>query len=248
MGKASRERSARERIAEERKLQARRDKQVKTLSVAGGALALIAVAVGLVVLANSRGEEKGVYDGPVAPTSRQDDGSIVMAKEGVTAPVVEIYEDFQCPACKGLEETNGATFKQLAADGKVKVVYRPFRLFGQEPLKSNSQRAANAALCAPGDNWLKFHDRLFAEQPEEGKTGFRNSDLIDWAADYGISGSAFESCVNGGEKADQVQAMTDHALKTAGVQSTPTVKLNGTDITEKSWTADDLTKAIEGAS
>ncbi|GAB2817884.1 thioredoxin domain-containing protein [Actinocorallia aurea] len=248
MGKASRDRSARERIAEERKLQARRDRQVKTLAVAGGALALIAVAVGIVVLANSGGGDKTEYTGALAPTSRQDDGSIVMAKEGVTAPVVEIYEDFQCPACKSLEETNGAAFKELAAQGKAKVVYRPFRLFSQEPLKSNSERAANAALCAPGDNWVKFHDRIYAEQPAEGKTGFQNADLISWAAEYGISGSAFEACVNNGEKSAQVQAMTDHAFNIGKVESTPTVLLDGKNITDQAWSPEDLTKAVTGAS
>ncbi|ROO84010.1 thioredoxin-like protein [Actinocorallia herbida] len=248
MGKASRERSARDRIAEERRIQAKRDRQVKTLAVAGGALAMIAVAVGIVVLANSGGGDKAEYSGPLAPTSRQDDGSIVMAKEGVTSPVVEIYEDFQCPACQKLEETNGATFKQLAEQGKAKVVYRPFRLFSQDPLKSNSERAANAALCAPGDNWVKFHDRIYAEQPEEGKTGFANADLISWAAEYGISGSAFEKCVNGNEKSAQVQAMTDHAFNVAKVESTPTVLLDGKNITDRAWTAEDLTKAVTGTS
>ncbi|MCD0450804.1 DsbA family protein [Actinocorallia sp. API 0066] len=247
MGKASRERSARERIAEQRKLEARRDKQVKTLAVAGGALALIAVAVGVVVMADA-GKDEPAYTGPLAPTSRQDDGSVVMAKEGVTAPVLEVYEDFQCPACKGLEESSGNTIKQLAAEGKVKVVYRPFRLFGQDPLKGNSERAANAALCAPGDNWIKFHDRLFAEQPKEGKVGFENADLISWAADYGVSGAAFESCVNNGEKGAQVQAMTDHAFNTAGVQSTPTIVLNGKNVTDQAWSGDDLAKAVQEAS
>ncbi|MDX6743024.1 DsbA family protein [Actinocorallia sp. A-T 12471] len=248
MGKSSRERSARERIAEERRLQAKRDKQVKALAVGGGALALIAVAVGLVVLANSGGGDKMEYTGALAPTSRQDDGSVVMAKEGVTGPTVEVYEDFQCPACKSLEETTGATLKELAAQGKARVVYRPFRLFSEDPLKSNSERAANAALCAPGDNWVRFHDRLFAEQPKEGKVGFENSDLIAWAADYGISGSAFESCVNGNEKSAQVQAMTDHAFNIGKVQSTPTIMLDGKNITEQAWTPDDLTKAVTGTS
>ncbi len=247
MGKATRDRSARERLAEQRRIQAQREKRNRALIAIGGALALIVVAVGAVILMNS-GKDKGEeYAGALAPVTRQADGSIVMAKEGVTAPVLEIFEDFQCPACKNFEDTSGDTVKRLAAEGKVKVVYRPFRLFSQDPMKSNSERAANAALCAPAGNWVRFHDKIFAGQPREGTTGFPNAKLIAWGAEAGITGTEFENCVNGGQKNSQVTAMTDYALKTGKVQSTPTVKLNGKEITEAAFSPGDLEKAVSSA-
>ncbi|GAA0968650.1 DsbA family protein [Actinocorallia libanotica] len=247
MGKATRERSARERLAEQRKIQAQRDKRKRMLTAVGGALVLIVAVVGLVILVNSGKDKSEDYAGEIAPTSREADGSIVMAKAGVSAPVLEVYEDFQCPACKNLEETSGDTIKRLAAEGKVKVVYRPFRLFSQDPLKSNSERAANAALCAPGDKWVRFHDRIFANQPREGSVGFENDDLIDWAGESGISGAEFESCVKEGQKTAQVTAMTEHALNTAKVESTPTVMLDGQNITDAAFSPGDLEKVVTAA-
>jgi protein-disulfide isomerase len=247
MGKATRERSARERLAEQRRIEAQREKRRRMLTVVGGAAALILAAVGLVVFVNSTKDQAQVYTGALAPVTREADGSIVMAKEGVTAPVLEIYEDFQCPACKNLEDTSGDTIKRLAAEGKVKVVYRPFRLFTTDPLKSNSERAANAALCAPADKWVPFHDKIFANQPREGSVGFENDDLVSWGGDVGISGAEFESCVKDGQKAAQVTAMTDYAVGTAKVESTPTVKLDGEVITNAAFSPGDLEKAVASA-
>ncbi|MEO3783535.1 thioredoxin domain-containing protein [Actinocorallia sp. B10E7] len=247
MGKATRERSARERLAEQRRIEAQREKRTRMITVVGGALALILVAVGLVVYINSSKDKSEEYAGKLAPATREADGSIVMAQPGVTAPVLEIYEDFQCPACKNLEDTSGDTIKRLAAEGKAKVVYRPFRLFGQDPLKSNSERAANAALCAPADKWVRFHDEIFDNQPREGSVGFQNDDLIAWGGESGITGAGFENCVKQGEKNTQVASMTEYALNTAKVESTPTVKLDGEVITDAAFSPSDLEKAVASA-
>ncbi|MGH3391053.1 MAG: DsbA family protein, partial [Actinomadura sp.] len=171
-----------------------------------------------------------------------------MAKAGVTGPVLEVFEDFQCPACKNFEATNGDTLKRLAAEGKVKVVYRPFRLFNQDPLKSNSQRAAGAAACAPADKWVAFHDIIFRNQPPEGTEGFANDDLIGWAGEAGISGAAFEKCVTGGEQNAKVEQATQFATG-AGIEGTPTLKLDGTRLgDEATYTKEGLEKAILTAS
>ena len=33
---------------------------------------------------------------------------------------IDVWEDFQCPACKNFEDINGATLKSLAKEGKAK--------------------------------------------------------------------------------------------------------------------------------
>jgi protein-disulfide isomerase len=171
-----------------------------------------------------------------------------MAEPGVERPVLEIYEDFQCPSCKEFEKLNGPTVKQLAAARKVRVVYRPFQLFRQEPMKSNSLRAANAALCAPADRWIPYHDVIYRHQPKEGDTGFSDEDLISWAGKVGIRGPAFEKCVKGHQKYAQVASMTQYAVQTAKVTSTPTVKLDGKALsTAQTFTVDGLRKAILAA-
>ncbi|GAA2580052.1 thioredoxin domain-containing protein [Actinomadura fulvescens] len=249
MNKVDRERSARQRLAEERARQAARGKQRRLLFTVLGTIAAVAIVVVVVVLVRNAGNDSKTgsdYKGALAPTTRQQDGSVVMAAAGVAKPVLELYEDFQCPACKSVEDSLGTTIKEQAAAGKVRVVYRPFRLFGQEPLRSNSQRAANAAACAPAGRWVQYHDRLYAEQPEEGDVGFRNGDLIKWAGETGITGDAFARCVNGGEKNAVVDQATAYAAK-AGVTATPTLMLDGRKAPNDALTPDGLKKAIETA-
>ncbi|MFI0445246.1 DsbA family protein [Actinomadura sp. 6N118] len=249
MNKADRGRSVRQRLAEERARQAARERQRRLLFIVPGAVAAAAIVVVAVVLVRDTGggsEPGSDYKGVLAPATRQPDGSVAMAKAGVAKPVLELYEDFQCPACKLLEDRLSTTIKEQAAAGKVKAVYRPFRLFQQEPLKSNSQRAANAAECAPAGSWIRYHDRLFAEQPREGEVGFENADLVEWGRAAGITGDAFAKCVNGGEKNAMVDRATAYAAK-AGVTATPALKLDGKQVAGDALTPDGLKKAIEAA-
>lgn len=248
MSKAARQRTARERLAEERRRHAEQQKRIRAVLITLSAVAMIVAVVFTVVFVQSRKADPSGYQGPLAPFSRESDGSIVMAKAEVTGPVLEVFEDFQCPACKNFEESNGDTLKRLAAEGKVKVVYRPFRLFQQEPLKSNSQRAANAAGCAPADKWVSFHDIVFEHQPREGAKGFDNKDLIQWGKEAGIGDAAFEKCVMDGERNSLVDQTTQYA-RTAGVEGTPTLKLDGTKLGDQAtYTKEGLEQAVMAAS
>ncbi|WP_396447861.1 DsbA family protein [Actinomadura sp.] len=232
MSKAARERSARERLAAERKRQAAREKQRRLLAIVLGsvvAVAVIVVATVLVIDQKNKNGRAEPHKGALAPLSRQDDGSIVMAKAGVTKPELEIFEDFQCPICKQFEASTGETVEKLALEGKVKVVYRPFHLFGQQkdPIRINSLRSAEAALCVPADKWISYHDALFKFQPAEGEKGFSPDDLVKWGKDVGVTDPNFEKCVRDEQKKSQVDAMTKYALQDRGVDGTPTVFLNG---------------------
>jgi protein-disulfide isomerase len=254
MSKAARERSARERLAEERKRQAARDKQRKLLAIVIGAVVAVAAVVVVTVIVMDRqgksNQKATAYTGPQAPLSRQADGSIVMAKAGVTAPTLDVFEDFQCPACKAFEDSTGKNVKQLAAEGKVKVVYRPFHLFGQQPdpVKRNSLASAAAALCVPADKWLSYHDALYKYQPEEGTKGFANKELVNWGKDVGVTDSGFDKCVTDQQKKDQVTSMTSYALETKKVNSTPTLFLNDRKLDSKEYDSGDaIAKAIAEA-
>lgn len=243
--------SARRRLADERTRDAARQRRQRLLVVVLGGVAAAAVVVVLVVVAVSRNgagdEALDSYKGPLAPTAREQFGAVAMALPGVSAPVLELYEDFQCPACRELEKRFGGTIKQLAAEGKAKVVYRPFQLFQQDPLMSNSRRAANAAACVPVAGWIAYHDRLFAEQPAEGDTGFANEDLIDWGAAQGVADPAFAACVNGSQKIDLVEKASAQAGR-AGVDATPYLALNGRKLDgDVLGSADELRNAVAKA-
>jgi protein-disulfide isomerase len=232
MSKAARQRTARERLAEERRKQALKQKRARALMISFSAVVVLALVVTIGVLYANRTEARvkkaTAYTGQLAPVTREADGSIVMASQTAgTLPLLEIFEDFQCPICQQFEQASGSTVKKLAAQGKVKVVYRPFQLFQQEPLASNTRRAANAALCAPADKWVSYHDALYKYQPKEGSKGFSVKDLEQWAQDLGFDDATFQKCVSGTEKGAQLDQMTKNALNDRKVTGTPTVYLNG---------------------
>ncbi|MFG2086058.1 MULTISPECIES: DsbA family protein [unclassified Spirillospora] len=243
--------SARRRLADERGRAAVRQRRRRLLAVVLGAVAVAAVVVAGTVVAVSRiggdGPLGDTYTGPLAPATRVEHGAVAMAQPGVTGPVLELYEDFQCPACEALEGRLGGTLKQLAAEGEARVVYRPFQLFQQEPLMSNSRRAANAAACIPVSKWVPYHDRLFAEQPPEGASGFTPENLITWAAELGVTDPAFAACVNGNQKIDLVEKASTAAGR-AGVDSTPYLALNGERVDgDALGSPDELKKAVAQA-
>ncbi|QFG25969.1 thioredoxin domain-containing protein [Actinomadura sp. WMMB 499] len=246
---ADNERSARRRLADERARDAARTKRRRLLLTVLGGVAAAAVVVAVVVMVTGRQDGPdpiAEYDGTLAPATHQRDGSVAMAKQGVNAPVLEIYEDFQCPACRAMEARLGATIKDLAAEGRVKVVYRPFQLFQQDPLMGNSRRAANAAACAPAGKWVAYHDKLFTHQPPEGDEGFTPDELVTWAGEVGITGPQFETCVRGMQKIEQVEDATTAAGR-AGVDSTPYLALNGRKLTGDALTPEGLRDAVAGA-
>nr|BFE89000.1 hypothetical protein GCM10020093_116010 [Planobispora longispora] len=162
-------------------------------------------------------------------------------------PVVDVYEDFQCPACKSLEETSAATLKNLAAEGRAKVVFHTVTIFGKETgvLHANSVRAAAAARCVPaGPAWVTFHDKLFEEQPAEGSEGFAIDDLIAWGEDAGVTDPDFAACVRSQQHAAAYLADSDKELAAAKLEHTPTVKLNGTELVNEPFNPSALRQAV----
>jgi protein-disulfide isomerase len=250
MSKAARQRSARERLAEERKRQAQKQQRARRLMITLSGLVVVALAVVITVYFVNK-KDPNAYTGALAPTTRQADGAILAAKPGAKAPKLELFEDFQCPICHEFENSSGSTIKRLAAEGKVNVLYYPFWLFKQQtdPIRGNSQRAANAALCAPADKWIQYHDAIYKHQPAEGSKGFSNKDLIGWAKDLGFATPQFQQCVNGNQKQSQIDQMTNYAEQTRKVTGTPTVFLDGqsVDLNSTLLNAKNLEKAILAA-
>lgn len=230
MGKASRDQSTRDRIKAQREEERRRERMRRMVTITAAAVvALGAIGAGWWYAAQSSKSEQA--SGSLAPVAAAADGSVVMAKAGVVKPVLDVYEDFQCPACKDLERTSGATIKNLAAEGKVKVVYHPITIFDGGITRANSVRAGAAARCVPGGApWIKYHDRLFEEQPSEVVEGFKIPDLIAWGKDEGVTDPNFEKCVTSQEKAPAHIAYSTKILESQKLQGTPTLKLDGVEV------------------
>lgn len=228
--------AARERIRLERERAARRQRRNRALLIIGGALAVVVITV--VVLAVARPGQSGppgggpvnaaYYTGPFAPVTLNADHSVTVARPGVSAPVLDIYEDFQCPVCDEFEKANGGTVQKLAAEGKVKVVYHPFTIFlGEHPAQENSVRAWAAARCVPASHWLLYHNLLYSNQPSERASGgFPVSQLLALGRKAGLASAPFTSCVRSQRYAAEAVPLSEQIIR-SGITGTPTVKLNG---------------------
>ncbi|MEU3308684.1 thioredoxin domain-containing protein [Nocardiopsis sp. NPDC006832] len=181
MGSEARKRS-REKLKEQREKEKRAARRKKNLLVVGIAAAVVLLIVGIGYAVMTSGEDEG-YDGELAAQVLQEDGSVVMANEGVSAPVVEVYADYQCPACRQFELLNGDLLKERAASGEAIVHFRPVSIFAQQPtpISSNSLRGGVAARAAADHGvFVEYNDLLFENQPAEGREGFTVDELKEW--------------------------------------------------------------------
>lgn len=181
MGSEARKR-ARERLREQREKEKRAAQRKKTLIVVGSAIAvvLLIVVVGYAVMTADRSDG---YQGELAQETLQSDNSVVMAQPDAEAPVVEVYADYQCPACRQFENTNGDRLKEMAAEGEAIVQLRPVSIFAMQPppTSSNSLRAGAAALAAADQGvFVEYNDILFANQPNSAEEGYTPDELKTW--------------------------------------------------------------------
>jgi protein-disulfide isomerase len=202
-------------------------------------LVLIAVALGISALlriTDSGGKDKpdpteaadtaGAKPGSAVPVATEQ--GLVVGPEG--APnTVTIYEDFLCPYCEMFETATRDGLRKLAADGTVRVEYRPFNLLSPK-LGDYSYRAAAAyavVLDRSGpEAALKFHDLLYENQPPESGPFPSDDDLIARALQAGAADADVRAPIQNGEGDSRVDSMTAEAAA-AGVRGTPTILLNG---------------------
>jgi protein-disulfide isomerase len=113
----------------------------------------------------------------------------------------------------------------LSTAGKVQVDYRPFDLLGDYSARATG--AFGVVLDKSGPEVAKkFHDLLYANQPEESAKSFPDADaLIELAVQAGAKESEVADGIKEGEN-DFARKATKEAEK-AGVSSTPTVLVDG---------------------
>jgi protein-disulfide isomerase len=219
----------------ERDRNARRRWRIRALTVSVGVLVLAAAAA--VGVTSHHGTHTTVpaspppfgYAGPYAPVTLNADNSVTMDRHGVTKPVLDVYEDFQCPACRAFEKSDGAVIQQLADQGKVKVVYYPFTIFSSQSVLASSVRAWAAAKCVPPGRWVKYHNALYANQPSQTTVGgFSVSMLVRLGEDVGITSPAFAQCVRSQRYAAQDAPLSDQIINAGvGMSGMPALTLDG---------------------
>lgn len=81
------------------------------------------------------------------------------------APVVEVFNDYQCPNCARFQSTYGSALTQAAKAGQIDLRYRTV-VSTQSATKASSTKAAMAAACADFVGaYPAYHDLLSLNQP-----------------------------------------------------------------------------------
>ncbi|MHA7270796.1 thioredoxin domain-containing protein [Arthrobacter sp. HLT1-20] len=167
-----------------------------------------------------------------------DPGEIGIAASANGEPVqMVVFIDFMCPHCAAFEQTQGPVIQALQEQGKITVEYRPIAYLDRFSTGTNySSRSAAAAACVAGEspqNYKKFLDSLFANQPAENSEGLDNTALGAMAKEAGASDIA--ECMDNKTFRPYVAFATGLA-STHGVQGTPTVFMDGVRWKDGSFT------------
>lgn len=150
---------------------------------------------------------------------------------------IVIYEDFLCPVCQAFEAASVDKLADAAADGDVYVSYRPFNLFSQDGDPRKDYSIASAAAFAvvleeSGPEVAKeFHDLLYENQPSESGPFPESGWFVDLAVEAGAEEADVAEGIESGTGEDWVAKATDQASD-AGVDSTPTILLDGEEYRE----------------
>ena len=243
--------AARQRIEAKRAAEAaaRAQAERRRRRVIGGALAAAAVVVALVVVIVVQ-SARTAPSSDAAPAGTVADGTGVLVGDADAPVVVDLYEDFLCPACRQFEEVNGATLESLVDDGAIQLRYRPIAIldrFSTDEYSTRSLNAAGVVLDAAGpEAFAEFAGLLFAEQPAEGGPGLTDDRLIELAADAGASGAEVEEGIRDRVFEDWTARVTEEASK-AGVSGTPTVLIDGETLDLAEATPENITALVEAA-
>jgi protein-disulfide isomerase len=213
------------RTAEIRAAQNRKERNRRIALIAG-----IVVVLGAIVAGGawytSGGSAKTSSDTSASVTA--GDGSVIVGPS--TAPTkVTVYEDFQCPYCRQLEDQTRDFLRENAHAGKVQVEYRPIDLL-RSPYGERGMNAFAAVLKhSTAKAALKLHDLLYENQPYESQSGsVTDSDILGFVKQAGGDNSEVEVALKTQDAAFFGAAAA--LMQQKKINSTPTVYVNGTPV------------------
>jgi protein-disulfide isomerase len=164
-------------------------------------------------------------------------GDRVLGKDDAPVTVIE-YASMTCPHCAHFAETTYPELKKRYIDaGKVKYIFREFPL---DPLAAG---ASMLARCAPPDKFYPMIETLFQMQ-RTWAVEKPIPPLMAIAKQAGFTEQSFNACLSDQKMLDQIQTEQKRATDKFGVNSTPTIFVNGIKQVGAS-SIEDLAKVID---
>jgi len=237
--------SKRQMVREQREKRQRQQRIITVLVVVAGALLVAAI----LILPSIRENAKPV--GAITTVEpKERPGADGTALGDPNAPVlVEVWEDFQCPACQGYsQQIEPEVVKNYVATGKAHYVFHHYPFIDDNAASKESDQSANASMCAAeqGRFW-DYHDILFANWKGENEGAYSDKRLVAFAETIGLKMDDFNSCFGANKYKAEIQKDFQDGQQ-AGVSGTPSVFVNGTIIKPGFVPSyQDIAQAIESA-
>jgi len=196
-------------------------------------LIVLGAAVIVLVFLSSTIQTVGELTVPEPRNLSNADG---MALGDPNAPAtIDVFEDFQCPACQYFSESVEPTIIQYLVDtGKARLVFHHYPFIDGDSTNSGgeSDQAANASMCAneQGKFW-DMKEIIYANWNGENRGNLNDRTLKAMAESIGLDTAAFNSCFDDNKYAAEIQADFDLGLE-MGVSGTPSVFVNGQKVGE----------------
>ncbi|USB34340.1 thioredoxin domain-containing protein [Paenibacillus sp. YPG26] len=170
----------------------------------------------------------------------------VLGNKDAKVKVVE-FGDYQCPACKDFtEQVKPKLVKDYVDKGQVAFYFMNFSFLGEE--SNLAALAAQAVYHQSNEAFWKYYEALYHDQGTENSGRITPAYLVELAKkeNLQIDYNKLQQDIDSKKYQDEVDR---HNAKTdeLGVQSTPTVLVNGTQYTGHYLDYDSLKKDIDKA-
>jgi protein-disulfide isomerase len=145
-----------------------------------------------------------------------------------TAPVVlQLYSDFQCPACKVfVTQLLPSLVNDFVKPGTLRIEARDIDFLGSGQPNESQELAAGAACAAEQDRYWQFHDYVFWNQLRENKGDYSAAFIARIADASVLDRAAWDTCFARDDVRPPIAARTKAAVAD-GISSTPTLMVNG---------------------
>ena len=194
------------------------------MTIAGIALGILVVV--LVAVNQLGGKVSGKFVDPELryPASIMHDNELGLA----TAPVtMEVYGDFQCPVCeRSAMDSEPGLVNKYVTTGQLHIIHHDINLLGRGGDESLNPALGGYCALQQGKYWDYAH-WIFINQDGENTGGFVMDRVIKIAVAAGLDEAQFTTCVASQAAKDSVASITAKAIS-LGIDSTPTIYLNGT--------------------
>ena len=145
-----------------------------------------------------------------------------------TAPVVmEVFSDFQCPACKLFVTTElQSLLTDFVQPGLLRIESKDIDIIDRGSGTESLNLAVGAACAGEQGKYWQFHDLVFWNQGRENRGDHNPDFILKVATAAELDVTAWNACIAKTDLAQAVRTDTTGAAA-AGISSTPTLRING---------------------